>query len=48
MATILSITEKIDNVNRWCGPSALRWPEIELVPEDIEVSATVDARFVAG
>ena len=23
-------------------------PEIELVPEDIEVSATVDARFVAG
>ena len=23
-------------------------PEIELIPEDIEVSATVDARFVAG
>jgi hypothetical protein len=29
----------------WAVGSA---PEIELVPEDIEVSATVDARFVAG
>jgi hypothetical protein len=29
MATILSITEKIDNVGRWGRPSALRWPDAD-------------------
>jgi hypothetical protein len=29
MGTILSITEKIDNVDRWCPPPALRWPDAD-------------------
>jgi uncharacterized protein len=61
MATILSITVRIDNVRRAhpdeghgvsylraASASSGRGADVELVPEDIEVSAAVDARFVVG